>query len=109
MAQAEHEIRDIRIPPIGLAEVASSARCLCTCRFAHGSGSSCLTLRNRALARLQGSKALEIIPGASHLFPKPGALEAVIDHAARWFARYLAPNFAKSAPPAETEHKRRRS
>ncbi len=26
-----------------------------------------------------------------HLFPEPGALEAVIDHAATWFERYLAP------------------
>jgi len=34
-------------------------------------------------------KALEIVPGASHLFPEPGALEAVIDHAARWFQLYL--------------------
>jgi hypothetical protein len=41
---------------------------------------------------MRGSKALEIIPGASHLFPEPGALEAVIDHAARWFERHLAPN-----------------
>ena len=27
--------------------------------------------------------------GASHLFPEPGALEAVIDHAVRWFKLYL--------------------
>src|SRR5215469_7671277 len=50
-----------------------------------------IELNEEALTRLQGPKALEIIPGASHLFPEPGALEAVIDHAARWFARYLAP------------------
>jgi putative phosphoribosyl transferase len=63
----------------------------------------------QALARLQGPKALEIVPGASHLFPEPGALEAVIDHAARWFERYLAPDSAKSTPVAETENKRRLS
>jgi putative phosphoribosyl transferase len=39
---------------------------------------------------LQGPKALEIVPGASHLFPEPGALDVVIGHAARWFKRYLA-------------------
>jgi putative phosphoribosyl transferase len=33
---------------------------------------------------------LEIVPGASHLFPEKGALEAVIGHATRWFERYLA-------------------
>jgi fermentation-respiration switch protein FrsA (DUF1100 family) len=49
-----------------------------------------IELNEQALARLQGPKALEIIPGASHLFPEPGALEAVIDHAARWFEQHLA-------------------
>jgi putative phosphoribosyl transferase len=33
---------------------------------------------------------LEIVPAASHLFPEPGALEAVIGHAARWFTGHLA-------------------
>jgi pimeloyl-ACP methyl ester carboxylesterase len=49
-----------------------------------------IELNERALTRLRGPAALEIIPGASHLFPEPGTLDAVIDHAARWFARYLA-------------------
>lgn len=48
-----------------------------------------LELNEQALARLRGPKALEIVPGASHLFPEPGALEAVIDHASRWFQLYL--------------------
>ena len=48
-----------------------------------------IELNEQALARLRGPKALEIIPGASHLFPEPSALESVIDHAARWFLRYL--------------------
>ncbi len=48
-----------------------------------------IELNERALAQLHGPKALEIVPGASHLFPEPGALEAVIGHAARWFTRYL--------------------
>jgi len=46
-------------------------------------------LNEQALAQLPGPKALEIVPGASHLFPEPGALDAVIAHAARWFTRYL--------------------
>lgn len=50
-----------------------------------------IELNEQALARLPGPKALEIVPGASHLFPEPGTLEAVIGHAARWFERYLAP------------------
>jgi putative phosphoribosyl transferase len=50
-----------------------------------------IELNEQALARLRGPKALEIVPGASHLFPEPGALEAVIGHAARWFERHLPP------------------
>jgi len=50
-----------------------------------------IELNEQALARLRGVKALEIVPGASHLFPEPGALEAVIDHAARWFEQHLRP------------------
>jgi pimeloyl-ACP methyl ester carboxylesterase len=64
-------------------------------------------LNEKALARLQGLKALEIIPGASHLFPEPGALEAVIGHAARWFERYLAAGSEKSARDIETENERK--
>jgi dienelactone hydrolase len=48
-----------------------------------------IELNEQALAQLPGPKALEIVPGASHLFPEPGAMEAVIAHAARWFTRYL--------------------
>jgi pimeloyl-ACP methyl ester carboxylesterase len=48
-----------------------------------------IELNEEALARLRGPKALRIVPGASHLFPEPGALETVIDHAAEWFALYL--------------------
>jgi pimeloyl-ACP methyl ester carboxylesterase len=49
-----------------------------------------IELNEQALARLRGPKALEIVPGASHLFPEPGALEAVVGYAANWFERYLA-------------------
>ncbi len=48
-----------------------------------------IELNEQPLARLRGPKALEIVPGASHLFPEPGALEAVIEHAEAWFARHL--------------------
>jgi fermentation-respiration switch protein FrsA (DUF1100 family) len=58
-----------------------------------------IELNHQALARLRGPKALEIIPGASHLFPEPGALEAVVDRARRWFERYLRMN-ASAATPA---------
>ena len=49
-----------------------------------------LELNRLAQARLRGESDLVVIPGASHLFEEPGALEQVADHAARWFARHLA-------------------
>jgi len=49
-----------------------------------------IELNEQALARLPGPKALEIVPRASHLFPEPGALDAVMRHAANWFERHLA-------------------
>ena len=51
-----------------------------------------IALNEQAFDRLRGPKALEIVPGASHLFPEPGAMEAVISHAARWFRTYLCAN-----------------
>ena len=49
-----------------------------------------LALNRQALARLAAAeKALEIIPGATHLFEQPGALDAVAELAQRWFTRYL--------------------
>ncbi|HWM46686.1 MAG TPA: alpha/beta hydrolase [Xanthobacteraceae bacterium] len=54
-----------------------------------GADTAVIELNEQALARLQGPKALEIVAGASHLFPEPGALDAVIALAGVWFERYL--------------------
>ena len=62
-----------------------------------------IKLNEEALARLQGPKALQIVPGASHLFPEPGALEAVIEHAARWFEQYLRKVPAERTSARRTE------
>jgi hypothetical protein len=37
---------------------------------------------------MSGEVALEIVPGATHLFEEPGRLERVAATAARWFSRY---------------------
>ncbi len=55
-----------------------------------GADEGVIELNEAALGRLRGPKALEIVEGATHLFPEAGALDAVIDHASRWFDRYLA-------------------
>ncbi len=48
-----------------------------------------LQLNREARARLAGETALEIVPGASHLFPEPGALEHVARLATDWFVSHL--------------------
>ena len=50
-----------------------------------------LDLNRQARARLQVDSALEIIPGADHLFSQPGALERVAQLATDWFGRHLGP------------------
>jgi putative phosphoribosyl transferase len=42
-----------------------------------------------AMARMTGEVRLEIVPGASHLFEEPGALEEVARLARAWFAEKL--------------------
>jgi pimeloyl-ACP methyl ester carboxylesterase len=49
-----------------------------------------IELNEQAYARLTAPKLLEIVPDATHLFPEPGAMEAVIALAGRWFKTYLA-------------------
>ncbi len=50
-----------------------------------------LDLNRQALARLSSvEKRLEIVPGATHLFEEPSALEQVSRLAAGWFKTYLS-------------------
>ena len=48
-----------------------------------------IDLNRRALAKLGGIKRLVIVPGATHLFEEPGALEQVAALASQWFGQYL--------------------
>jgi dienelactone hydrolase len=48
-----------------------------------------LRLNREALARLEAETKLEIVPGATHLFEEPGALERAAALARDWFARHL--------------------
>jgi pimeloyl-ACP methyl ester carboxylesterase len=61
-----------------------------------GNDAGVIELNEMALARLSSPKALEVVPGATHLFPEPGAMEAVIEHALTWFDRHLVPLPAKA-------------
>jgi putative phosphoribosyl transferase len=49
-----------------------------------------LALNRTALDALAGEARLEIVPGATHLFEEPGALQRVSELARDWFLRHLA-------------------
>jgi len=48
-----------------------------------------IPLNQQAYERLKAPKELVIVPGATHLFEEPGALEEVAKLAAEWFEKYL--------------------
>jgi dienelactone hydrolase len=48
-----------------------------------------VTLNQEAFTALRCFKRLEIVPGATHLFEEPGALEEVATLARDWFSRHL--------------------
>ena len=50
-----------------------------------------LALHEDAAGRLGGEHRMHVVPGASHLFPEPGALEQVARSAADWFETHLTP------------------
>lgn len=62
-----------------------------------GSDGPVIGMNRDAMARMgHAAVRMEIIPGATHLFSEPGALERVAELAAEWFVQHL------SAAPAET-------
>jgi putative phosphoribosyl transferase len=48
-----------------------------------------IDLNRQAFRELRSVKQLEIVPGATHLFPEPGTLEQVAELARDWFTQYL--------------------
>lgn len=55
-----------------------------------GADTPVIALNEAALAGLRAKKRLTIIPGATHLFEEPGALEEVARLARDWFLQHLA-------------------
>lgn len=55
-----------------------------------GADPGVIDLNRQALNALRCEKALEIVPGATHLFEEDGALERVAELAAGWFVRHFA-------------------
>jgi putative phosphoribosyl transferase len=61
-----------------------------------------IQLNREAQAHLRCENRLEIVPGATHLFEEPGALERVIELALGWFDAHLTavPGVGTSGPDA---------
>ena len=55
-----------------------------------GNDGPVIEMNRAAFAQLRGEKELVIVPGATHLFEEPGALDEVARLARDWFVRYLA-------------------
>jgi putative phosphoribosyl transferase len=54
-----------------------------------GADTVVLELNENAYAALNCTKHLHIVPGATHLFEEPGALDKVVEAAGDWFAQHL--------------------
>lgn len=54
-----------------------------------GADRAVLGMNEEALGHLRCTKQLEVVPGATHLFEEPGALERVAELAVDWFSCHL--------------------
>ncbi|MDK3256856.1 dienelactone hydrolase family protein [Blastococcus capsensis] len=54
-----------------------------------GADAQVLDLNREAAARLTAEHDIAVVPGATHLFPEPGALEQVIHRTVDWLGRWL--------------------
>ena len=48
-----------------------------------------IELNRMARQRLRAESEMVIVPGATHLFEEPGALDQVVEHAKSWFLAHL--------------------
>lgn len=58
-----------------------------------------IALNQEAFRRLRCVKRIDIVPGATHLFEEPGALESVSRLARQWFDEYLVVKRPENAAP----------
>jgi len=73
---------DLALPDLGSVKAP-------TLLIVGGRDAAVIEMNREAFEHLQTEKRLEIVPGATHLFEEPGALERVAHLARDWFARYL--------------------
>ncbi len=76
----------------GRPDLARSALRLVACPtllIVGGRDAAVIGMNRAAMAEMRGPVELQIVPGATHLFEEPGALDRVANLAADWFGRYL--------------------
>ncbi|MBI2857624.1 MAG: dienelactone hydrolase family protein [Chloroflexi bacterium] len=56
-----------------------------------GQDTPVIGMNKEAMALIKAEKRLVIVPGATHLFEEPGALDEVARLAGEWFNKYLGP------------------
>lgn len=59
-----------------------------------------LTLNRQACDRMTAPCHVHVIPGATHLFEEPGALEEVASLARDWFTSHMAASVSRARPPS---------
>jgi len=64
-----------------------------------GADAPVIELNREAQAQMSGETELVIVPGASHLFEEPGALDEVIRHARNWFLTHFTGAAERTARP----------
>jgi putative phosphoribosyl transferase len=72
-----------------------AAVCAPTLLIVGGEDTLVLELNHQAQQQLRCPSELAVVPGATHLFEEPGALEQVTDLARGWFTRYLGAGVPK--------------
>jgi putative phosphoribosyl transferase len=76
----------------GRPDLARSALRLVACPtllVVGGRDAAVIGMNRAAMAEMKAPVELQIVPGATHLFEEPGALDRVADLAADWFGRHL--------------------
>jgi putative phosphoribosyl transferase len=90
-AARPHEIAAV-VSRGGRPDLARSALRLVTCPtrlIVGGRDAAVLGMNRAAMAEMDAPVELQVVPGATHLFEEPGALDRVAELAAEWFARHL--------------------